>query len=530
MTAVSIWVLFLVLLTGAIAGAVAVWPIARGRGRGPAVVGEWQPDTSLVEGHRPPDLGALASQLLGLVRQVLQGQGVALLRRSETGWRVVATSPGAPFISGSVVPFKEGLVGLVGEGDREIAADKVHAEALRYLALGPVQLSVAMVPFHYRGENLGVLACHRPAGQPFLEPEVALLKRAASLTAGWEASAARVRLMESSRLQEARVAEGIRRMFQENAPDQIGGHLLDALFDVLPAYFGFVVLSSSTLQYYCIVTKRFQPPERFQLARDTWTYYVLQNDTGTLYLDGTTGRESAMPILFGEEPFPGDRLVLLHPLRVGGDRFGVVGIVGRGESPFSQTDRTHAEALLAPASAVLDLALLHVTQRNLAIRDALTGLFNRRYLDETLAVELKRAQRQGTHCGFILLDLDRFKAVNDSYGHDAGDTVLRGVANRIRESVRDIDVVCRYGGEEIAVILPDCDAGETFRVAERVRRCVAEGSVPVTRDLAVPATVSLGVSAFPAPSPSLSHLLKSVDAALYEAKGRGRNRTVLAGR
>ena len=126
-----VWVLFLVLLSGALAGAAAIWPIARGRARGRTASDEWQPDPELAEGHRPPELGALATQLLGLVRQAVGGQGVALLRRAEAGWKVVATSPGTSFVSGTPAPLKEGLVGLAGEGDREIVADPVHAEALR---------------------------------------------------------------------------------------------------------------------------------------------------------------------------------------------------------------------------------------------------------------------------------------------------------------------------------------------------------------------------------------------------------------
>jgi diguanylate cyclase (GGDEF)-like protein len=350
------------------------------------------------------------------------------------------------------------------------------------------------------------------------------------LLVGWEASAAHVRRMESARLQEERVAAGLKKMLPETSPEELCGLLLDALFDILPAYYGFAVLSSSTLQYYCVVSKKFQTPDGFRLEKDTWTNWVLTRPGETLYLEGTTSRETTMPILFRGEPFHADRVVLVHPLVAGEERFGVVGLVGRASNPFSERDRGHASALLGPGVALLDLALLHLTQKNLAIRDALTGLFNRRHMDETLVVELKRAERQGSHCAVILMDLDHFKTVNDTHGHEAGDVVLRTVAQRVRDNVREIDVVCRYGGEEFAVILPECDGSEAMKVAERIHRAVGDSPFQVTDEASMPVTVSLGVSGFPTPSNSLTSLVRSVDAALYEAKRKGRNRVVLGGR
>jgi diguanylate cyclase (GGDEF)-like protein len=165
-------------------------------------------------------------------------------------------------------------------------------------------------------------------------------------------------------------------------------------------------------------------------------------------------------------------------------------------------------------------ALLADTART----DTLTELRNRRAFDELLEVELERAARTDQPLGLLIADIDHFKAVNDRYGHPAGDEVLRDVAAAIRASVRNIDVAARIGGEEFAVLAPGNDAASAHLLAERIRRHVADklsaGPVPVT--------ISFGVAAYPQHGPDATSLTGAADAALYDAKARGRNRTVSA--
>lgn len=158
--------------------------------------------------------------------------------------------------------------------------------------------------------------------------------------------------------------------------------------------------------------------------------------------------------------------------------------------------------------------------------DALTGLKNRRAFEETLAVELERAARSGDTVALIIGDLDRFKAVNDHFGHPAGDEVLRRAARAVEGSVRRVDVPFRIGGEEFAVIVPATDLASAHLLAERVREAVAAelssgpGSV----------TISLGVAAYPEHGPDGVSLVAHADTACYQAKARGRNRSVTAPR
>jgi two-component system cell cycle response regulator len=156
------------------------------------------------------------------------------------------------------------------------------------------------------------------------------------------------------------------------------------------------------------------------------------------------------------------------------------------------------------------------TQRRAAITDPLTGLRTRRYLLEALE------QRTGPGSGLLLLDLDHFKQVNDTYGHPAGDAVLREVARRLRQSVRHGDVVARYGGEEFAVLLPRAKAGEIAALAERIRRRLAAMPVAAGEQWLI-VTASIGAAALH-PGQSLDDLVAEADRALYRAKNAGRNR------
>jgi two-component system cell cycle response regulator len=163
----------------------------------------------------------------------------------------------------------------------------------------------------------------------------------------------------------------------------------------------------------------------------------------------------------------------------------------------------------------------------MAITDALTGLHNRRYMETHLATLVEQAAARGKPIAVLVLDIDYFKAVNDAHGHDAGDDVLREFALRIRKAIRNIDLACRYGGEEFVIVMPETDMAVATMVAERLRRRIA--SEPFTiqngaRNLDV--TISIGIAALDGPADNAAAILKRADTALYRAKRDGRNRVV----
>ena len=174
-------------------------------------------------------------------------------------------------------------------------------------------------------------------------------------------------------------------------------------------------------------------------------------------------------------------------------------------------------------------ALLQREQRlqEQAISDPLTGLYNRRYLSEFLPRELARSGRNATPVAILLIDLDRFKQVNDSYGHEAGDIVLTAVGNLLKSSVRGSDIACRYGGEEFALILPETGTDSAARRAEDIRVAISglhliHAGRPLGR-----ITASFGVALFPNHALDADDLLRVADVALYAAKGAGRNRVIV---
>jgi two-component system cell cycle response regulator len=164
----------------------------------------------------------------------------------------------------------------------------------------------------------------------------------------------------------------------------------------------------------------------------------------------------------------------------------------------------------------------------MAVTDALTGLYNRRYLETHLAHLIEHAVNRGKTLSVLTLDVDFFKAVNDTHGHDAGDRVLQEMAGRIRASIRNIDLACRTGGEEFVVVLPSTDLQTAERVGERIRKAVAGKPFTAAPGCFLNITASLGISALAGVDESVDELLKRADQALYRAKREGRNRVILS--
>ena len=164
----------------------------------------------------------------------------------------------------------------------------------------------------------------------------------------------------------------------------------------------------------------------------------------------------------------------------------------------------------------------------MAVTDALTGLYNRRYLESQLSQLIEQSADRGRGLSLLTLDIDFFKSVNDTYGHDAGDRVLQEVAGRIRGCVRSGDLACRTGGEEFVVVLPGADLGVAEKVGERIRKAIAAKPFMLGPGSHLTVTASLGVSALSSMPDTVEDLLKRADRALYRAKREGRNRVVPA--
>lgn len=159
-----------------------------------------------------------------------------------------------------------------------------------------------------------------------------------------------------------------------------------------------------------------------------------------------------------------------------------------------------------------------------AITDPLTGLHNRRYMESHLDTLVREAVRAGRSLSVLVADIDFFKHVNDTYGHDSGDAVLREFANRMRRNTRGIDLACRMGGEEFVIIMPDTEMGRAYQVGERLRACIAAEPFVISSELAIRVTTSVGLSTLEHANETPQTLFKRADQALYAAKRSGRNR------
>jgi diguanylate cyclase (GGDEF)-like protein len=192
---------------------------------------------------------------------------------------------------------------------------------------------------------------------------------------------------------------------------------------------------------------------------------------------------------------------------------------------LSTEDRLVLQAVASELVVAVENSQLYKLTTRLSITDELTGLFNYRYLQQRLDDEIERAKRYSRSLSMLMLDADDFKRFNDTYGHIAGDQALAEIGQVLRAAVREIDVVCRYGGEEFSVVLPETDAEGAFVVAEKVREAVASHSfADGDGNRGVHVTVSIGLATFPSSAADREELLRQADDALYQAKHLGRDR------
>ena len=192
---------------------------------------------------------------------------------------------------------------------------------------------------------------------------------------------------------------------------------------------------------------------------------------------------------------------------------------------MSTEDRLVLQAVSSELVVAVENSQLYKLTKRLSITDELTGLYNYRYLQQRLEDEIERARRYGRSLSLLMLDADDFKKFNDTHGHIAGDRALAEIGGALRLAVREIDVSCRYGGEEFAVLLPETDAEGAFVVAEKVRESVAFHSFADSEgERGVHLTVSIGLATYPALAANREELLRQADDALYQAKTTGRDR------
>ncbi|MCZ7586998.1 MAG: diguanylate cyclase [Deltaproteobacteria bacterium] len=257
--------------------------------------------------------------------------------------------------------------------------------------------------------------------------------------------------------------------------------------------------------------------------KDCMSFAPGEGIAGKVFVDGKARIVNNIP---GDEEFTGKdntnvRSLVCVPLVANDEAIGIVNITNKKSGKdFTKDDLDLMTALANQASVSIHRSQLY----SLAIKDELTGLFVRRFFKHRIQEEINRADRYGAGFALIMIDIDHFKSINDTYGHLVGDEALVTISKVITDTLRSTDIPCRFGGEEFAIFLPETGGEGAVRLAERLRKKVSETPVP---NMPKPMTISAGVAVYPDHGRDITGLVKSADMALYQAKGEGRNRVVL---
>lgn len=260
---------------------------------------------------------------------------------------------------------------------------------------------------------------------------------------------------------------------------------------------------------------------RFNPDLETWNMAFEQGKTITFM---HSGEKTTKAVVFdGGETMDVESLIVF-PLQKGNERIGVIELYDfNHKTQVTPEQITLLRTIADKASYSIENARLFEKTQQLLLIDHLTELFNMRYFLNFARVEFERIQRYEKAISVVMLDIDHFKKINDTYGHGVGDQVLHEIAALIKNSVRAADIVARYGGEEFLILMPETGLNEACQVAERVRQVVADNPIE-NKDTAISTTLSLGVAELNRNVKSLDELIKFADQALYKAKANGRNR------
>ncbi|MCC7202905.1 MAG: GGDEF domain-containing protein [Nitrospirae bacterium] len=215
---------------------------------------------------------------------------------------------------------------------------------------------------------------------------------------------------------------------------------------------------------------------------------------------------------------------LFYPMEIGEARIGALHLIRNSDKAFSGYEQNLVSMLVSTLTLALRNSEVHREVQELATTDSLTGLFNSRYFHESLTRTFKSTMRYQNPVSLLMIDMDNFKEINDRYGHQGGDAVLQEISKRLIRSLREIDVPARYGGDEIAIILPETSVEQAFFAAKRLKRLLEEKPV-FYRGQYIKVTASFGVASCPNPTiRSVEDVISVADKALYDAKKYGRNR------
>jgi diguanylate cyclase (GGDEF)-like protein len=290
--------------------------------------------------------------------------------------------------------------------------------------------------------------------------------------------------------------------------------------------FALVILSRDQLYYIIKKIEGFNPSLKNSMVPNdsyTWLSWFLRNQKEPLVISDFAEERKEMPLLSPNEGNVTISSFVALSLRVKDRPLGALILGGKEREQFSGTQARMLSILCSQASLALENALIHQRIGRMAITDGLTELYNHRYFQESINREIVRQDRIQGQFSLLLLDIDDFKKLNDEYGHQAGDLVLKGISTILKKEAREADMLARYGGEEFALLLLDSDKKGALRTGERIRHAIEEHRFKLNNRL-VKITISGGIACWPSDAQEKQLLIKKADMALYYSKEKGKNK------
>jgi diguanylate cyclase (GGDEF)-like protein len=470
------------------------------------------------------DLDEVLQRILAIARDYFHLPNVAILLldkeaqqlcvRSQIGW-----DSGKDKIH---LAMHEGITGACVSKKQPVYAPDVSKDD-RYICAAQSTRSELAIPLMVREEVVGVLDCQSDCLNHFDHETIELLTLFST-----QASIA----LENARLyslerQRARQLEAINTIAQQSTAVMELEDLLTRVCSIIQQAFQVSHVSLFLREEGDLVLRAHQGSltpcfplgGRFPVSQRPWSQIIATS--GTVVENDLTGASEAHR-LFKESA---SRLSI--PLISFGQTLGVLTLHSSERSAFRQNELQSLESVADICANSIQNAHYVERVKQLAYLDGLTGIFNRRFFELRIMEEIERARRYGTGMAVVMADIDQFKRLNDEFGHLLGDEVLRQVSSLFHQQLRKIDVVCRYGGEEFAMLLTQTNGQHALAIADKLRKLVEGWQFPgVPRAI----TISAGVAAFPTDGRTRDEIIRAADNGLYAAKQSGRNKVCQAGR
>jgi diguanylate cyclase (GGDEF)-like protein len=467
------------------------------------------------------DLDEVLQRILAIARGYFQLRNVAILLldneaqqlcvRSQIGWDI-----GKDEIS---LGWHDGLTGAAVASREPVYAPDISKDS-RYICSAQSTRSELAIPLIVRDEVVGVLDCQSDRLDHFDHETIELLTLF-STQASIALQNARLYSLERRR---ARQLEAINKIAQQSTAVMELEDLLIRACSVIHEAFQVAHVSMFLREdgdliiraHHGTLTPCLPPSGRIPATQDPWSRVIASNGT-VLEKDLSSAPDSSR--LFKECC---SRMSI--PLISFGQTLGVLTLHSAQRNAFRESEMQPLESVADICANSVQNAHYVERVKQLAYLDGLTGIFNRRFFEMRIMEEIERARRYGTSIAVIMADIDQFKRLNDEFGHLLGDEVLRQASSLFHRELRKTDVVCRYGGEEFAILLPQTSTDQARPIAEKLRRLVEGWNFPgVPRTI----TISAGVAGFPSHGTTRDEIIQAADSGLYAAKQAGRNRVCL---